>query len=189
MPNRFVAIQPGTSPEQQLAMINKNFGELDAESATKLFYDVNGTPSISIGVQQDRTSRIRVAKPGKDVTTATDADLAFNSAQNVFKIVADSTVSCTAPAHTNNTTTIAHGLSYKPAVIAFLEAGIAVGARMPLPTWTSLTRDDVNNVIVFRTWINVEVDATNLYIRYFNSLATVDGPCIVHYYLLQETAA
>lgn len=95
MPSRFIPIPYGTDPAQQLAMINKNFGELDNENVTKIFYDINGTPSIAIGVQQDRTSRIKVATAGFDVTSATAEQLAFDSANITFRVGATDVVDVT----------------------------------------------------------------------------------------------
>jgi hypothetical protein len=87
MPN-LTPIPSGTDPAQVTAMINNNFRALNNEQVTKLYNDASGTPSILIGVDGTGKSVIKVAKTGMDVTTATDADLAFNSAQNTLKVVA-----------------------------------------------------------------------------------------------------
>lgn len=49
MPSRFVPVNPGTSLEQALAVINRNFAELDSESVTKTYNGPNGKPAIIEG--------------------------------------------------------------------------------------------------------------------------------------------
>lgn len=88
MPSRFIPITPNADTSQQVSIINKNFAELDNEGTIKLYSDKSGTPNISIGIQSDGTSRIKVAKSGIDVTKANDSQLSFNSAQNTLKVVA-----------------------------------------------------------------------------------------------------
>lgn len=91
MPNRFLPITAGTSDAQTLALINKNFAELDNESVTKvyrgqnghnaivegklpyengfgsLFYDENGVPRMVIGLLPDGTMGMVVSKENVDV--------------------------------------------------------------------------------------------------------------------------
>jgi hypothetical protein len=196
MPGRFVPIPPGTDAAQQIAMLNKNFAELDHENVAKLFYDANGIPSISIGVQPDQSSRIRIAKPGVDVTAATDDELAFNSAQNVFKIVDVMTVDTDETFMTAggagvwdyNATTVTrpHGLPFVPSVLAYVEDG--AGGYFLCP-YTSFTRASGSQVSI--STISVYTDATNVNIvtniLSLNSSGSL-GPLPVKIYLMQETA-
>lgn len=69
MSSRFIPIQAGTDPSQQLAMINKNFAEIDNEGTTKVFNDANGVPTIIMGVLPDKTTGIVISKPGINVLT------------------------------------------------------------------------------------------------------------------------
>lgn len=199
MSNRFQPIPASTPPDQQLAMINNNFAQLDNENVKKLFYDVNGTPSIFIGIDQDQASVIKVAKPGVDVTTATNDQLAFNSAQDVFKVVASGTASISAPsASTNNSqatattnATVTHGLGYTPAVLAFLTLGSNVYRPIPY-TVSGIINSTVGN------WTNsvlyYQVDSTSLTLisQYTQSSTTSQSGSglggTIKYYLLQETA-
>jgi hypothetical protein len=177
------------SLERNLGIISDFMREQDGKNVVQVFKDDTGTRRVLLGRGKNGFYGLKVSQPGVDVYDAEDSQLVFNSQQNVFKIVQDpTTVPITAPANTTNTTTIAHGLSYKPAVVAYLEAGIASGARTPLPTWTALTRDDANGFVMFETWINVEVDETNIYIRFFNATSGAIGPLNVTIYLLQESA-
>jgi hypothetical protein len=189
MPNRFIPIPYGTDPSQQLAMINKNFGELDSEATTKIFYDSNGIPSIAIGVQRDGTSRIRISQPGIDVTAATDSQLSFNSAQDVFKVVKTGTFTVSCAANTTQTFTVAHGQTGTPIIMAYLETG---SGTFFLPTTLSTTRNDIDGHVYYNVFIEVYVDATNINARFFNataSAAPLTGTYNVRYYVLQETAA
>jgi hypothetical protein len=111
MPNQFMPIGQGTSPEAATNQINQNFAKLDAEAVTKTFNGPNGTqaviqgrlpndlgygmllndasgmPLIYMAVDQNGLPVMKVAKTGYDATTASDDQLVFNSAQNVFKVV------------------------------------------------------------------------------------------------------
>ena len=186
----FVPLNSTNSDIQNLSQTTDMFRELYARQTTEIFKDGTGQRRVLLGKGASDFYGLKVSKPGYDVYTATDSQLIFNSAQNVFKIVSTATVSITASATSNNVTTISHGLSYVPIIVAFLNAGLAGGAvRTPLPTWTTLNRDDINHVVNFRTWINAEVDATNVYIDFINSTASTVGPLSITYYLLQESAA
>lgn len=107
---------------------------------------------------------------------------------NSFRIVVSGTVSVQASGNTNNTTTIPHNLGFTPIPFCFLSASNNT-VFYPLPQWTSLTRDDVNHVINFATWIDCNVDSNNLNIEFFNSLNTTNGPFNVQYYLLQQSSS
>lgn len=174
---------------QNFSQITDMFRELYNRTITEIFKDDSGVQRVLLGKGANGFYGLKVSKSGFDVYDATDAQLVFNSDQNNFKIVSSFTTSITGSATSNTVTTIAHGLGYTPAILAFLNAGLAGGAvRTPLPTWTTLNRDDVNHVVNFRTWINAEVDGTNVYLDFFNSTASPIGPLTVTIYLLQETA-
>jgi len=94
MPNRFLPLRSGTDMNQLLAILNKNFGELDGETVTKVFlgannqvaiiegklpyeggygalyYDANGIPNTIIGILPDGTTGIASAKEGENVIDA-----------------------------------------------------------------------------------------------------------------------
>lgn len=165
MPNRFTPIQPGTDPNQQLAIINKNFAELDNEGIKKLFYDASGTPSIQIGVQQDGSSRIRIAQAGYDVTAAPDSNIAFDSSRLTFQIVGKPltvdfslTTGTTASA---TTVTIFHNLGYIP----LTENSVTVTSNtfapaqtgvFPVPYFTLVTGSgSLSNVFVMNAYVTV----------------------------------
>lgn len=197
MPNRFSPIQPGTDPSQQAAIINNNFAKLDNENVKKLFYDVNGNPSIFIGVDQTGKSVIKVAKTGNDVTVATDSQLAFNSSQDVLKVVKTDTITVAADtfpatgatyAVHQTFTTINHGLSFVPHVIASILAG---STYTPLPAKSVV----VNNGGLggFIRWdVSAYSDLTNVTFQIdsfgANTTASTYGPLTIKYYLLQESA-
>lgn len=194
MPSRFLPIQPGTEPAQQLAMINKNFAELDNENVTKLFYDANGVPSIMIGVQPDRTSRIRIAEDGVDVTTATDDQLAFNSAQSVLKIVSSGESQmpvASGSGFTNYENVVQHDLGFVPIPLVFVTPPSGSGytiQQLPYTIFTfslgSTTAPDVNAHIVAAvddTYLTIDLTAKT-------TISSFVGAWTFKYYLLQETA-
>lgn len=117
MPNRFTPLNPNSDMSNMVNQINQNFAQLDNENVTKVFkgansdnkliegrlpnslgygmilYDANGLPSIYMAVDNSGNPIMKVAKPGKDATTAGNSDLIFNSSQNVFKIISTGTLS------------------------------------------------------------------------------------------------
>lgn len=142
MPNRFQPISPGTDPSQQIAQINKNFGELDNENTTKVFYnasgnigvtqgllpnnlgegivlnDNNGIPLIVMYVDASNHPVLKVANTGQDATTASNDQLAFDSSRRTFQVVGNPlTVNfslTTGTTASGTTATINHNLGYIP---------------------------------------------------------------------------
>lgn len=170
-------------------MINKNFAELDAEGTKKIFYDSAGLPSIFIGIQNDGSSAIRVSKPGVDVTTATNSQLAFNSSQVAFKIAVRGTINWVATSAMTNgiyTKVIPHGLGYVPSAMVYF--GDSGSNYWPLP----FSNPGVSGGnIVNNEYYSYVVDATNLTIRVILSSSVIYGignTLIFTYYLLQESA-
>lgn len=107
--------------------------------------------------------------------------------QNSFVILKSGTFSILAPANNNNTTTVPHNLGFLPIPLCFLSTANNT-VYYPLPQWTSASRDDVNSVVKFSTWIDCNVDSTNLYIDFINALPGANGPFTIKYFLLQQTA-
>jgi len=205
----FDKIPGNTATNQQIAMMNKNFAQLANENVTKIYKDRNGIPSILIGLDSTGNSRIKVSKTGIDVTSANDADLYFNSAQNSFKVVTKSDTQI--PAFLYGTgqvnyvkLVIPHGLSYTPIIQAYVAGKILdfstslliSSGRIPLPVVSSSS----NNAYWFDTFsgsavkltILYGVDATNLTIQASSSVTSGAADTILSvpltYYLLQETA-
>lgn len=92
MPNRFLPLRADTDQNQLLAILNKNFGELDGETVVKtfkgpnggnaiiegklpydggygaLYYDSSGKSRILIGIAPDGEIDIGVSKSGFNIT-------------------------------------------------------------------------------------------------------------------------
>lgn len=124
---------------------------------------------------------VKVAKNGFDVLTASDGDLIFNSANNLFKIVYTSpTVSIPSSGTATSTVTVAHGLSYTPTILAF--ASVA-SVYQPTPAI------DVNTTTgAVLSKVEAYVDATNVTIKATYPGSTVPSGNSVKYYLMRETA-
>src|SRR5579872_4588155 len=99
---------------------------------------------------------LKISKPGFDVRSATDAQLQFNSNQDIFKIVLTGTLASIATSGPTTTTTIAHNLGYIPAVLAFTVVG---GLYRSTPYVQMNTAD---GSISYYTYASA--DDTNLYI-------------------------
>jgi hypothetical protein len=184
MPN-LAPIPSGTDPSQVTAMINNNFRQLNNEQITKLYNDANGTPSILIGLDSTGDSVIKVAKDGIDVTTATDANLAFNSAQNTFKVFYTGTLSVTkAASSVLGTATYTHNLGYPPSHMSFyVDTGLSHNVPFLLPSLTTGIIDLAIQAYTTNTTYEVFIKAPTSGVFYAGAL-TVQ----IKFYLLQETA-
>ncbi len=183
----FNKIPTTTSSAQQAAMINSNFAQLANENVIKLFRDKDGIPNIAIGLQSDGTSRIRIAKEGRDVTTAADVDLAFNSAQNVFKIVKTGTVNLPASnvVGSDSAAVVAHNLGYIPAFVAFIDVG-ANYLSMPYLHIFPAGNTDAGKI----GWqAFAQTDSTNITFYFVSYLSGLSGNLPIRYYIYQESAA
>lgn len=190
-----------------MSIINKNFAELDNEGTTKLYSDKSGVPNISIGIQADGTSRIRVAKEGFDVTKATDAQLSFNSAQNTLKVVATGSVDLLINLPVRNgllelqtdfsTFGVTHNLGYVPTLLVFF--GNTNGAGVVTDYFPVSQGSIIQNEYAKYTStvykMNASVDITSLtlgIVRHFwidtaASTSNFVGTIRVKYLLLQES--
>lgn len=112
---------------------------------------------------------VKVAKTGYDANSATDDQLVFNSAQNVFKIVDKVTLSYSGASV--STQSVPHGLNYTPAFMGFSVDSAAPANYYPIPSSASGTT-------------GIYADATNVYVT-FNGLSRLLTATV---YLLQETA-
>ena len=118
-------LQAGTTFEESKPLINEAFNALDSENRTKVIK--NGTtPTLLFGYQKGgfgtQDYGLKVAKPGFDVTTATPAQMAFNSGFNNLKVVGSGTIVVNHPANSvGGSAQITHNLGYIPAILAFME--------------------------------------------------------------------
>lgn len=147
MPNRFLPLRSGTDMDQLLAILNKNFGELDGETITKVFsvsqsnpgfiqgklpnglgygflmYTPDNKVAIACYIDANGQPVLRVAKEGFDAVTGTNDQLIFNSAQNIFKIVDTDTATINVPSSADDfsdSITIDHNLGFVPSYDAYL---------------------------------------------------------------------
>lgn len=131
---------------------------------------------------------LKVAKDGFDVLTAVNADLVFNSEQNVFKIVQTGTITVTKPAGVyTGDATVTHNLGFTPSVMAFS----GENGGVPLPDFSIFTSGTDGGKIwrlvcissVTTTAVTFSYDTPSIGFGTTGPL-TVD----IKYYLLQETA-
>lgn len=153
--------------------INNMVRQLNNEQKTKIYKDNNGVRNISIGVQPDGTSRIRIAKEGIDVVDATDDQLIFNSAQNVLKIVKTGTTTIPASGSTLASVTVTHSLGFSPGVMAYL----VLDVDQYIPLNYSANGFSIYSLITPTTVRFLE-----------SSVSPITLPIDIKYYLLQETA-
>lgn len=165
----------------------------------------DGSHNIGLfGFDNTGTMVVKVAKSGFDADTAGNANLIFNSQQDMLKIVSNGMQTATIPSDSTSSTsktttlTIAHGLSFTPILLAFIVD--FRGGYTPLPSFKSIGTlqrnfSSPNNgiVLALNQFIHGATDGTNIY--FYNDFANDSYPStystsatVVNYYLLQETA-
>lgn len=154
----------------------------------------------------DGSIAMKVAKSGYDARTATDDQLVFNSAQDVFKIVASDTytfpaiTSINASSQIDQPIAIPHGQSHIPAYFTFLQVSNPNNAStqtFPSTYYLSFTNSisfsDISNPTYIINTVYTGIDGTNLY---FDRAASNGdnanphgaGAVTLRYYILQESA-
>lgn len=187
-------LSPDTPLPDLIAYINQNFDLIDDQDRTKIINNA-GIPQILFGYQKAgfgtldyglKVSKINpVTSQPYNVTTATNDQLAFNSAFNTLKIVSTDARSITTPINTASYgVVVPHGLSFTPAVFAMV---FIVDKYQAAP----LLQIDLASGVVTE-YITVSVDDTNIYYRlYVPSSSPLYAAGITRSfktYLLQETA-
>jgi hypothetical protein len=202
-PNR---LDPTTSIEDNLALINQNFDALDDQDRTKIIR--NGTtPALLLGYQKGGFGTadygLKIAKTGVDVTTASNDQLIFNSNQDMLKIVSTGTVTIPAAVSASGSVSgaissiaITHGLGYLPILSGFVMNSTEF---TPIPGPINMMNTGINvsppiflqasigyiHVYLTTTTATFTLDSSN--INYGISGYTL-GPFTVRYYFMQETA-
>lgn len=200
MSNRFTAINPGSDLTQVIAIMNKNFAELDAEANAKVYYgqnnqvalnagllpnglgsgfllrDTSGTPAIAMYVNSNGNPVLKVAKSGQDATLGTSDQLAFNSAQNTLKIV-KTDIFTTTTGHTTSSPGVGNYaggffvIATIPHNLGYVPA--VLGYYGLSGGYEAMPKTDYFQFGSSVTWSNyyMQVDTTNLYI-YCQTLTT-----------------
>ena len=210
-------VSSSNSDSSNLNQINDMVRQLNNESQTKVFKGPNNVNALITGKlpndigygfqfsDSDNVPRIigyidannnpifKISESGVDVTTATDDQLNFNSTQNTFKIVSTGTVTVDKAANDSfESTSIAHGLDYIPAMICYIryDTGGGVYTQIPTPLYT-LTDNGAGALDVTRA-ITATIDTTNINFSISTpntgSTYTNAYSATFRYYLLQETA-
>lgn len=192
LPNR---LDPATPLSDNLAIVNDAFDQIDAESQTKIIRNGN-VATVLIGRQtggfHGSDYGIKVAKPGKDVTTATDADLAFSSAFDSLKVVKTGDISFVYD-DTNTLTpqaSLVHGLGFVPVGFVYIKDIDAPGSYSPLPAMGGWNPDGTGGLVPsfvhFFQLTDTNLDIWTLDGGFGASLTNGDTFSF-RYYLLQET--
>lgn len=149
--------------------------------------DEDNLPRLLISANSGDFS-MKVSKPGDDALTTPDADLLFNSNQNIFKVVQTGTISGTKAAFaTSATFTDSHSLGYTPAVMAFIPVGS--GEYIPTPFQQHTTAG------LLLEEISCHVSSTQVKLKMFspntagNPFYEIARSMSIKYYLFTETAA
>lgn len=193
-----INISPEQDKSQQSAFLNTNLQNLSDALNPLLVKDDTGMKRVLAGKGANGFYGLKVSKPGFDVYDTADTNLIFNSNQNMFKIVTSGNATVTVPdpfpATTNRTTSVAHGLGYRPIVTAWVEApstgGFSIdGQTTAVPATASFTGSPGNIALI----IYINVDNTNITFNVRNvagvGLSGIGPNWVFKYYIMQETAA
>lgn len=179
--------------------VNQNILELKNREVTEFFKDDTGTRRVLFGKGANGFYGLKVSPANVDVFTATDDQLIFNSAQNVFKIVATGTVvfpdtaaNSVAGGQQEQSIEIETGVESDKALIAFVFSYNVESSSLQLPYIATTPSTGFGGLIAYRFdftpfvyiptgTIHIEVDSTN----YLNFIL---GGSTMKWYVLQETA-
>lgn len=116
-----------------------------------------------------------------------------NLTDDTFRILSKGQLSVSSAGAPTNFSFVAHGLSFAPIVLGFLDgvtiSGVTTSGSLPLPTYTNLTVDTVGHQVKFATYLQAFSDTTNIYALLFNATGSAVPAITVTYYLLQEAAS
>jgi hypothetical protein len=191
------------------AVVRVNLGTPGVQDIIRLGRQVDGTYALlfndgisnvaRFGQQEDGSFKLRIAKPGQNVDTATGTNITFDSSQDLLRVVGSNEVTMTGGSEpiglggdwqswTFATLQIPHGLGFAPIVQAFVSDGTYYS---PWPA----------NPAAFQTSASfafdgsqISTDDTYVYLTYqVFSIAYGSGswffpPITVKYLLFQETA-
>lgn len=125
-----------------------------------------------------------------------------NFAGDVLQVIKKGSFNVSSSGATLNTSSVAHGLSFTPVVLGFLNnvtvTSVTTTGSLPLPTWGSANLDTLKAAalnggvatpdVIFNTYVQILCDNTNVIGLLLNATGAAVAPLTITYYLLQETA-
>lgn len=183
-----IILDPSMDDGHRLTFINQNFHSL-ADSLDPFTLSDGSNDRLLIGKDSVGNYVVKVSQAGFDAFDATDAQLVFNSSQDIFKIVGTGSTTFDITGTTQNIS-IAHGLSFTPIVFATVDAsfsGVSQGLT-PAPSLVLATNSSVGGNYIISAFCQIRgSDATN--IKFFVGVLTgIRYNGTINYYILQETA-
>jgi len=176
--------------------VNQNIAQLKVQDTTNIFKDDSGTRRVLLGKGKDGFYGLKVSQEGTDVYDGSNEDMTFNSDNNVFKVVGTGTLTITeATINTGGanygtgtpvSVSVAHGLDYAPAIVAFWDNG---GTYSSIPRTLMGT---VSSGAFAQFHVAISVDATNVtgsMTSFGYNVNTSQPATTIKYYLFQETAS
>lgn len=185
----FQLIGAGSDLNSTQTQMNKNILELKNNETTTIFKDDTGTRRVLLGKGADGFYGVKVSEAGKDVYSASDDELVFNSGQNVFKIVQTGEITVThAASSTQDKVEINHGLSYTPAYLAFTVTEDGYYQQAPYTLFKSSGVDVGKTYVAYDAYVNDTVFGCRVSTNSVSSRFADTYDVIFKYYLLQESA-
>lgn len=145
-----------------------------------LVFNNGSNNKMYLGQDASNNYVFKVAKDGFDADTTGNANLIFNSSQNMFKIVATGTATIPTSGTNTASVSVAHGLSFIPAFTAF----VLVSGNYNTVPLVNINATTGAIISLYSGWS----DATNINFNVIVPGGTVPSTTPVKYYLFQETA-
>jgi hypothetical protein len=177
--------------------------------SSRIYYNNSGVPTVLLGLRKSTTPVQRglfVSQDGIDVTQATDAQLVFNSNQNIFKIVKSGNTSIPPVSFDSSgglifqSIIIPHGFSFIPvlqayAQIKYINFPTGVLSSNTIPAYVTLPYNGNAGFAPngnYTYYIDAAIDNTNIYFTYYYFSNSAYGAASfpttpIKYNLLQNT--
>lgn len=160
------------------------------EGYGELLYDSTGLARVVLRVKNDNPE-FKISKPGKDVLTAANNNLIFNSNQNVFKIVGTGMTSLTIPSVSASATfdvSVPHNLGFAPIPFVFISDPSGFYSQLPYAGGLSPNGLYVGFNVLFQAVTTASNITINAYTGKNAGNPAISGTFNFTYYLLQESA-
>lgn len=197
-----LASSTGDNPSYALSLTREGLtiadDSVDFVTLTKdglVISDDTETRRLKAGRYSDGSIKIKLSQSTHDVTTASDDKLIWSSDFNLFKIVSSGTGTVTAnwagaspgPIQTFSTT-VSHGLSSTPAVLAFANYPTAPANTYYQAPLQIQAYNAVVTAMVTDALFRVSVDSTTITFDVLMTSNVTNGSWPFRYYILKETA-
>lgn len=195
----FQSVSPTNSNASNLNQINDLARTVASSERTQIFKDDAGTRRVLLGKGLNDFYGLKVSPVGTDVYDAADADLIFNSNQNVFKILKTGSLSMPSASVTagdflvRTQTATFPTQTQAPAVIAFgkgpFSSGLSLWSGIKMYAYSVGAGTGINPAQIDVLDTNITTSSVEFISTYINGdgLSQTAPAYTITYYILQES--